>query len=208
MILENMRKIAETFCGTKIKNAVVTVPAYFNLQQKQATKDAATIAGLNVQHIINEPTAAAMAYGLDRRTQDEVTVLVYDFGGGTLDISILTIKNRTFTVKATCGDSHLGGRDIDNILLGHCIAEFKKTKNIDITSDKRALSRLRNQCEKAKIQLSQAPSATIECEELAMGEDFSITITRAKFEDLAREIWQRCKKPLYQVLNDAGNTKK
>ena len=149
-----------------------------------------------------------MAYGLDRRTQDEVTVLVYDFGGGTLDISILTIKNRTFTVKATCGDSHLGGRDIDNILLGHCIAEFKKTKNIDITSDKRALSRLRNQCEKAKIQLSQAPSATIECEELAMGEDFSITITRAKFEDLAREIWQRCKKPLYQVLNDAGNTKK
>jgi len=127
MILENMKKIAETFCGPgkKITNAVVTVPAYFNLQQKQATKDAATIAGLKVRHIINEPTAAAMAYGLDRRTQEEVTVLVYDFGGGTLDISILTIKNKTFTVKATCGDSHLGGQDIDNILLSHCIAEFK-----------------------------------------------------------------------------------
>lgn len=135
MLLEKMKEIAETYCGsgTKIKNAVITVPAYFNFQQKQATKDAATIAGLTVQHMINEPTAAAMAYGLERRTQEEVKVLVYDFGGGTLDISVLKIKDLTFTVLATCGDSHLGGSDFDNILVQHCINEFKKQTSVDIS---------------------------------------------------------------------------
>ena len=209
MLLEKMKTLAETYCGpgTKIKNAVVTVPAYFNFQQKQATKDAATIAGLTVQHIINEPTAAAMAYGLDRKTQEEVKVLVYDFGGGTLDISVLTISGKNFTVLATCGDSHLGGQDIDNILVQHCMDEFKTKTGVDIARNKRALSRLRNQCEKLKLQLSQALNATIECEELAEGEDFNLTLTRAKFENLCKDIWKRCIVPLQQVLEYANVTK-
>ena len=131
-------------------------------------------------------------------------MLVYDFGGGTLDISVLTIKNTNFTVLATCGDSHLGGQDIDNIMVKFCMDEFKKKTGVDISNNTRALSRLRNNCEKLKLQLSQALSATLECEELAMGEDFVLEVNRAKFEDLCKSLWVRCLKPIDSVLESAG----
>lgn len=156
MVLVKMREIAETFLGKAVAQAVVTVPAYFNDSQRQATKDAGTIAGLNVQRIINEPTAAAIAYGLDKKDQGEKNVLIFDLGGGTFDVSLLTIEDGIFEVKATNGHTHLGGEDFDNVLVDYCLTMFKRQSGIDITSNNRALRRLRTQCEKAKRILSSA----------------------------------------------------
>jgi heat shock 70kDa protein 1/2/6/8 len=156
MVLLKMKEIAEAYLGKTIKNAVVTVPAYFNDSQRQATKDAGTISGLNVQRIINEPTAAAIAYGLDKKGEGERNVLIFDLGGGTFDVSLLTIEDGIFEVKATNGDTHLGGEDFDNRIVDYCLQDFKKKTGIDISGNARALRRLRTQCEKAKRILSAA----------------------------------------------------
>jgi len=184
MVLIKMKEIAVAYLGKDIKNAVVTVPAYFNDSQRQATKDAGTISGLNVQRIINEPTAAAIAYGLDKKGEQERNVLIFDLGGGTFDVSLLSIEDGIFEVKATNGHTHLGGEDFDNRLVDYCMADFKKKSGIDITGNSRALRRLRTQCEKAKRILSSAHQAEIECETLAEGEDYNTNISRAKFEEL------------------------
>ena len=173
MVLIKMKEIAEAYLGKTVKNAVVTVPAYFNDSQRQATKDAGTIAGLNVQRIINEPTAAAIAYGLDKKGEGEKNVLIFDLGGGTFDVSLLSIEDGIFEVKATNGHTHLGGDDFDNRLVDFCMADFKKKTGIDITGDSRAIRRLRTQCEKAKRALSAAHQADIDCEALAQGEDYN-----------------------------------
>lgn len=176
--------------GQKVNEAVITVPAYFNDSQRQATKDAGTIAGLNVLRIINEPTAAAIAYGLDKKNQGERNVLIFDLGGGTFDVSLLQIDEGVFEVKATAGDTHLGGEDFDNKLVEYCCAEFLKKKKIDIKDNPRALRRLRTQCEKAKRILSAATQTAIEVDALAESEDFSLTITRAKFEELCMSMFK------------------
>jgi L1 cell adhesion molecule like protein len=181
MVLTKMKETAEAFLGEPIKNAVVTVPAYFSDNQRQATKDAGSIAGLNVLRIINEPTAAAIAYGLDKKGQGERHVLIFDLGGGTFDVSLLTIDDGVFEVKATAGDTHLGGEDFDNKIVEWCAADFLKKKSIDIRSNPRAMRRLRTQAEKAKRILSSSAQTTIEVDSLAESEDFSLTITRAKF---------------------------
>ena len=203
MILGKMKETAETYLGKTIKNAVVTVPAYFNDQQRQATKDAGTIAGLNVQRIINEPTAAAIAYGLDKQNQGERNVLIFDLGGGTFDVSLLSIDDGIFEVKATNGHTHLGGEDFDNVLVDFCLAEFKKKTGIDITNNARAMRRLRTQCEKTKRILSSAHQSEIFCETLAEGEDFSVNISRAKFEELCMPHFRKCLAPVENVLKDA-----
>jgi heat shock 70kDa protein 1/2/6/8 len=174
MVLIKMKEIAEAYLSQTIKNAVITVPAYFNDSQRQATKDAGAISGLNVLRIINEPTAAAIAYGLDKKSSQEKNVLIFDLGGGTFDVSLLTIEEGIFEVKATNGHTHLGGEDFDNRIVDYCVAEFKKKTGIDISGNARALRRLRTQCEKAKRILSSAHQAPIECETLAEGEDFNI----------------------------------
>jgi heat shock protein 1/8 len=184
MVLTKMKEIAQDYLGYQVNDAVVTVPAYFNDSQRQATKDAGTIANLNVKRIINEPTAAAIAYGLDKKDAEEKNVLIFDLGGGTFDVSILSIEDGIFEVKSTNGHTHLGGEDFDNRLVEFCMAEFKKKSGIDIKGNNRALRRLRTQCEKAKRTLSAAHQATIECETLADGEDFSFSMSRAKFEEL------------------------
>ena len=204
MVLVKMREIAESYLGKSVKNAVVTVPAYFNDSQRQATKDAGTIAGLNVSRIINEPTAAAIAYGLDKKSQQEKNVLIFDLGGGTFDVSLLTIDEGIFEVKATNGHTHLGGEDFDNKLVDYCMADFKKKTGIDISKNARALRRLRTQCEKAKRILSSAHQSPIECETLAEGEDYNTTITRAKFEDLCIDLFRKCIPPVETVLKDSG----
>lgn len=197
MVLVKMREIAETYLGKNIKNAVVTVPAYFNDAQRQATKDAGTIAGLNVQRIINEPTAAAIAYGLDKQAdKTERNVLIFDLGGGTFDVSLLTIDDGIFEVKATNGHTHLGGEDFDNILVDYCITLFKKQTGIDIKNNARAMRRLRTQCEKTKRILSSAHTSEIYCETLAEGEDFSTTVSRAKFEELCHPLFRKCMPPV------------
>merc|ERR1711976_392957 len=184
MVLVKMKEIAETYLGEKVHDAVVTVPAYFNDSQRQATKDAGTIAGLNVSRIINEPTAAAIAYGLDKKDKGERNVLIFDLGGGTFDVSLLSIEDGIFEVKATNGHTHLGGEDFDNLLVDFCIAQFKRQSGIDITNNNRGLRRLRTQCEKAKRILSHAHQAEILVEALAEGEDFNCNINRARFEEL------------------------
>ena len=207
MVLIKMKEIAEAYLSKTVKNAVVTVPAYFNDSQRQATKDAGAIAGLNVLRIINEPTAAAIAYGLDKKSSQEKNVLIFDLGGGTFDVSLLTIEEGIFEVKATNGHTHLGGEDFDNRLVDYCIAEFKKKTGIDITGNARAVRRLRTQCEKAKRILSSAHQAPIECETLAEGEDFNITVTRAKFEELCMDLFRKCMPPVENVLKDSGLAK-
>jgi L1 cell adhesion molecule like protein len=167
--------------GETIKNAVITVPAYFNDSQRQATKDAGVISGLNVLRIINEPTAAAIAYGLDKKGKGEQNILIFDLGGGTFDVSLLSIDDGVFEVKATAGDTHLGGEDFDNKLVDYCAAEFLKKHRIDIKNNARALRRLRTQCEKAKRILSSSAQTAIEVDSLADTQDFSLTISRAKF---------------------------
>ena len=206
MVLTKMKEVAETYLGKEVKNAVVTVPAYFNDAQRQATKDAGTIAGLNVARIINEPTAAAIAYGLDKMKdqQGERNVLIFDLGGGTFDVSLLSIDDGIFEVKATNGHTHLGGEDFDNVLVDYCVNQFKKKFGADIKKNARAMRRLRTECEKAKRILSSAATTEIFCEALAEGEDFSTSISRAKFEELCQPLFRKCMPPVEQVLSDAG----
>lgn len=207
MILRKLKETAEAFLGEPVKRAVVTVPAYFNDAQRQATKDAGTIAGLTVERVINEPTAAAIAYGLDKQDREE-TILVFDLGGGTFDVTLLCIDNGVFEVKATSGNTHLGGEDFDQRLMDYCIAQFKRKDGVEIgKKDKRALQRLRKQCEAAKRTLSTQTSATIDCEALSEGIDFSCTISRAKFEELNLDLFKKTMVPVTQVLKDAGVSK-
>lgn len=193
MVLTKMRETAEAYLGKTVKDAVVTVPAYFNDSQRQATKDAGAIAGLNVLRIINEPTAAAIAYGLDKKksSSGEKNVLIFDLGGGTFDVSLLTIEEGIFEVKATAGDTHLGGEDFDNRLVQFFVQEFKRKHKKDISSNPRALRRLRTACERAKRTLSSSAQTTIEIDSLYEGQDFYTTITRARFEELNMDLFRK-----------------
>jgi molecular chaperone DnaK (HSP70) len=206
MILRKMKETAEAYLGQEVKHAVVTVPAYFTDAQRQATKDAGTIAGLKIERVINEPTAAAIAYGLDKQDREE-NILVFDLGGGTFDVTLLSIDNGVFEVLATSGNTHLGGEDFDQRLMEYCMSQFKRQSDIDISDDKRAIQRLRKQCEGAKRTLSTQMSATIDCEALAKGEDFSTTISRAKFEELNLDLFKKTLTPVTQVLKDSGMSK-
>ncbi|EGD81023.1 heat shock protein 70kDa [Salpingoeca rosetta] len=203
MVLVKMREIAEAYLGSEVKDAVVTVPAYFNDSQRQATKDAGTIAGLNVLRIINEPTAAAIAYGLDKKGQKEAHVLIFDLGGGTFDVSVLSIDDGIFEVKSTAGDTHLGGEDFDNRMVNHFVTEFKRKHKKDLTSNKRALRRLRTACERAKRTLSASTQANIEIDSLFEGVDFYTSITRARFEDLCADLFRGTLEPVEKALRDA-----
>ncbi|KAJ7562105.1 hypothetical protein O6H91_03G055500 [Diphasiastrum complanatum] len=205
MVLTKMKEIAEAYLGTTIKNAVVTVPAYFNDSQRQATKDAGVISGLNVMRIINEPTAAAIAYGLDKKASSskEKNVLIFDLGGGTFDVSILTIEEGIFEVKATAGDTHLGGEDFDNRMVNHFVQEFKRKYKKDISGNARALRRLRTACERAKRTLSSTAQTTIEIDSLYEGIDFYSTITRARFEELNMDLFRKCMEPVEKCFRDA-----
>jgi len=207
MVLSKMKETAEAYIGESVKDAVITVPAYFNDSQRQATKDAGRIAELNVLRIINEPTAAAIAYGLDKADQEEQNVLIFDLGGGTFDVSLLTIDEGVFEVMATAGDTHLGGEDFDNSLVDHCTKDFKRKHKKDMTGNARSMRRLRTQCEAAKRTLSAAVRATIEVDSLFDGVDFHITITRAKFEQLCNEAFRNCLEPCRKVLQDAKISK-
>jgi heat shock 70kDa protein 1/2/6/8 len=206
-VLQKMKSIAEGYLGQPVKDAVITVPAYFNDSQRQATKDAGVIAGLNVLRIINEPTAAAIAYGLDKIKGGEQNVLIFDLGGGTFDVSLLTLDDGIFEVKATAGDTHLGGSDFDTVLVEHCVAEFKKKTKMDLTTNPRAMRRLRTAVEKAKHTLSSATQANVEVDSLFEGQDFQTTITKAKFESLAEGLIKRCMDPIEQVLRDSKISK-
>jgi heat shock protein 1/8 len=226
MILTKMRETAESYLGTTVNNAVVTVPAYFNDSQRQATKDAGLIAGLNVLRIINEPTAAAIAYGLDKKATGERNVLIFDLGGGTFDVSLLTIEEGIFEVKSTAGDTHLGGEDFDNRLVNHFVNEFKRKHKVrkelpphclspnleapkltdlqkDLTSNARALRRLRTACERAKRTLSSSAQTSIEIDSLYEGIDFYTSITRARFEELCQDLFRSTMEPVERVLRDA-----
>jgi L1 cell adhesion molecule like protein len=203
MVLVKMRETAEAFLGKSVKDAVVTVPAYFNDSQRQATKDAGTIAGLNVLRIINEPTAAAIAYGLDKKGTGERNVLIFDLGGGTFDVSVLTIEDGIFEVKSTAGDTHLGGEDFDNRMVNHFVAEFKRKHKKDLATNPRALRRLRTACERAKRTLSSSTQASIEIDSLFEGIDFYTTITRARFEELNADLFRSTLEPVEKALRDA-----
>merc|ERR1711902_462400 len=205
MVLIKMKETAEAYLGKEVKDAVVTVPAYFNDSQRQATKDAGVIAGLNIMRIINEPTAAAIAYGLDKKkTGDkESNVLIFDLGGGTFDVSILSIEGGIFEVKATAGDTHLGGEDFDNRMVDHFVLEFKRKHKKDLTGNKRALRRLRTACERAKRTLSASAQANIEIDSLFEGIDFYTSITRARFEELCSDLFKGTLEPVEKSLRDA-----
>merc|ERR1712012_1011753 len=205
MILTKMKETAESYLGHEVKDAVVTVPAYFNDSQRQATKDAGVIAGLNIIRIINEPTAAAIAYGLDKKkTGDkEANVLIFDLGGGTFDVSILSIEEGIFEVKSTAGDTHLGGEDFDNRLVDHFVMEFKRKHKKDLSGNKRALRRLRTACERAKRTLSASAQANIEIDSLFEGIDFYTSITRARFEELCADLFKGTLEPVEKAMRDA-----
>merc|ERR1711896_91983 len=207
MVLTKMKETASAFTGKDVKDVVVTVPAYFNDSQRQATKDAGAIAGLNVLRIINEPTAAAIAYGLDKKTAGETNVLIFDLGGGTFDVSLLTIDDGIFEVKATAGDTHLGGEDFDNRLVNHFTQEFKRKHKKDMTGNPRAMRRLRTACERAKRQLSSSANASIEIDSLFDGVDFYSSITRARFEDLCADLFRGTIEPVEKVIRDAKTDK-
>eukprot|EP00439_Symbiodinium_sp_Y106_P039464 s741_g4.t2 len=210
MILTKMKTTAEAYLGHRVKDAVITVPAYFNDAQRQATKDAGEIAGMRVLRIVNEPTAAAIAYGLDKDSAEgkkpdkETNILVFDMGGGTFDVSVLAIQDSVFEVKATAGDPHLGGEDFDNRILSHCIADFRRKFGADPTRNQRALRRLRTQCERAKRQLSTQTSVTIEVDSLHDGNDFSLRLSRAKFEELCLDYFKKAMEPVEQCLKDSN----
>jgi len=209
MVLVKMKETAEAFLGQKINDAVITVPAYFNDSQRQATKDAGSISGLNVLRIINEPTAAAIAYGLDKKGQGEKNILIYDLGGGTFDVSLLTIDDGIFEVKATAGDTHLGGEDFDNRIVDYCIQDFKrKNRGKEIMGNHRAIRRLRTQCERAKRTLSSSTQATIEIDSLVDGIDYSCSLSRARFEELCMDYFRASLGPVEKVLRDGGIDKK
>merc|ERR1712023_143357 len=206
MILQKMRSTAEGFLDKEIKNAVVTVPAYFNDAQRQATKDAGTISGMKVDRIINEPTAAAIAYGLDKKG-GEKNILVFDLGGGTFDVTLLTIDNGVFEVLSTNGDTHLGGEDFDQRVMGYLIRMMKKRDGTDVQSDKRALQKLRREVERVKRTLSTQHQARLEIEGLVDGQDFSETLTRARFEELNVDLFKKTLGPVQKVLEDADMAK-
>lgn len=203
MVLTKMKEVAESYLGGTVTSAVITVPAYFNDSQRQATKDAGTISGLNVLRIINEPTAAAIAYGLDKKTTGERNVLIFDLGGGTFDVSLLTIEEGIFEVKATAGDTHLGGEDFDNRLVTHFTQEFKRKHKKDLSGNPRALRRLRTACERAKRTLSSAAQTTIEIDSLFEGIDFYTSLTRARFEELCQDLFRSTLEPVEKVLRDS-----
>jgi L1 cell adhesion molecule like protein len=203
MVLECMKKTAEAYLGHPVRKAVVTVPAYFNDAQRQATKDAGTIAGLEIIRIINEPTAAAVAYGLHKNFEGERVVLIFDLGGGTFDVSLLALEDGMFEVKATAGNTHLGGEDFDSRLVNYCVEEFKRKSKLDITNNVRALRRLRTACERAKRTLSTASEAQIEIDALCEGVDYYTKVTRAKFEELCGDLFRSCLEPVEKVLRDA-----
>jgi heat shock protein 1/8 len=207
MVLVKMRESAEQYLGKNVKKSVVTVPAYFNDAQRQATKDAGTISGMEVIRIINEPTAAAIAYGLNKEDKNEHSVLIFDLGGGTFDVSILTIDNGVFEVKATAGDTHLGGEDFDNRMVEHFCTEFKQKYSKDLHTNTRAIRRLRTACERAKRNLSSSAKTTVEIDSLFEGIDFSSQVTRAKFEQLNGDLFRKCMEPVSKVLQDSGLSK-
>lgn len=207
MILTKMKETAESYLGHPVKNAVVTVPAYFNDAQRQATKDAGVIAGLNVLRIINEPTAAAIAYGLDKMSNAQRNVLIFDFGGGTHDVSLLSLEDGVFEVKATSGDTHLGGEDIDSRIVNHVLEEFKKKHKVDISDNKKSLRRIRTAAERAKRSLSGQNQTNIEIDSIHDGIDFNVQLSRAKFESLCSDIFQKTLTPVERVLLDAKISK-
>jgi len=203
MILGKMKEVAEGYLGEKVSNAVVTVPAYFNDAQRAATKDAGTIAGLNVLRVVNEPTAAALAYGLDKGDQER-NIIVYDLGGGTFDVSLLSVEEGVFEVRATAGDTHLGGEDFDNRVMDHFVKLWNsKHPGADVRKDLKSMGKLKRETEKAKRTLSSTTSTRIEIESFHKGEDFSETLTRAKFEELNNDLFKKTLKPVEQVLKDA-----
>merc|ERR1712070_1081574 len=206
MVLSKMRTVAEGFMGKDIKHAVVTVPAYFNDAQRQATKDAGTISGMTVQRIINEPTAAAIAYGLDKKG-GEKNILVFDLGGGTFDVTLLTIDNGVFEVLATNGDTHLGGEDFDQRIMKYFLKVFKKKHKKDMSKDRRAMQKLRREAERVKRALSTQHQARLEVEALFDGVDFSETLTRARFEELNMDLFKKTLGPVGKVMSDAGMKK-
>lgn len=207
MVLTKMKETADQFLGKDVKNAVITVPAYFNDSQRQATKDAGAIAGLNVLRIINEPTAAAIAYGLDKKAGGEQNILIFDLGGGTFDVTLLTIDDGIFEVKATAGDTHLGGEDFDNRMVSHFVQEFKRKHKKDLTENKRAMRRLRTACERAKRTLSSSAQTSLEIDSLHEGIDFFTSITRARFEELCQDLFRGCLDPVEKVLKDGKISK-
>ena len=206
MILVKMKEIAEAYLGEEVKHAVVTVPAYFNDAQRQATKDAGAISGMEILRIINEPTAAAIAYGMDKKS-GEKNIVVFDLGGGTFDVSLLTIDNGVFEVVATAGDTHLGGEDFDQRVTEHFVKVFKKKNNVDIKKDGRALQKLKQEVEKAKRDLSAVIQVKISIEGLIDGIDFEETLTRARFEELCADLFKKTIAPVQQVLDDASMKK-
>lgn len=207
MVLTKLKETAEAYLGTKVTDAVVTVPAYFNDSQRQATKDAGLIAGLNILRIINEPTAAAIAYGLDKKIEGEKNVLIFDLGGGTFDVSLLAIEDGIFEVKATAGDTHLGGEDFDNKLVDHLANEFKRKNKKDLTGNQRALRRLRTAAERAKRTLSSSAQTSIEIDSLFEGIDFYTSVTRARFEELCNTLFRSTLDPVEKVLKDSNLSK-
>jgi L1 cell adhesion molecule like protein len=210
MVLVKMKEIAESYLGCDVKDAVITVPAYFNDSQRQATKDAGVIAGLNVLRIINEPTAAAIAYGLEKKSDcigQERNILIYDLGGGTFDVTLLTIEDGIFEVKSTAGDTHLGGEDFDRRMIEYCVQDFNRKHKQDISQNKKAICRLHNACETAKKTLSSSTVGNIEIDSLFGGIDYSATITRAKFEDFCSDLFKKTFEPVEKVLRDAKMAK-
>tara|TARA_Y100000992_G_scaffold266333_1_gene204192 strand:- start:54 stop:1991 length:1938 start_codon:yes stop_codon:yes gene_type:complete len=207
MVLIKMKEIAEAYIGSTVRDAVITVPAYFNDAQRQATKDAGIIAGLNVLRIINEPTAAAIAYGLDKKSKGEKNILIYDLGGGTFDVTVMTIEDGIFEVKSTAGDTHLGGEDFDRRMMEHFIQDFKRKHKKDISESKKALRRLQTACETAKKTLSSSTTATIEIDSLFEGIDYTSIITRARFEDICSDLFKKTFDPVDKVLRDAKISK-
>ena len=203
MVLAKMKATAEAYLGHEVKDAVITVPAYFGDSQRQATKDAGTIAGLNVLRVLNEPTAAAIAYGLDNRSKEERNVLIFDLGGGTFDVTVLSMEEGVFEVLATGGDAHMGGEDIDNRLVQYFAREFQRKHKADLTTSPRALKRLKAACERAKIALSSAAQTSVELDGLFEGVDFSATLTRARFDELNSDLYRRCMETVEAVLRDA-----
>ncbi|KAM1184418.1 hypothetical protein ACFX15_013365 [Malus domestica] len=205
MVLAKMREIAETYLCATVKDAVITVPSYFNDSQRQATKNAGAIAGLKVLRIINEPTAAAISYGIDKKAGwfHKRNVMIFDWGGGTLDVSLLTIGHGDFGVKSTAGDTHLGGQDLDNRMVNYCVEEFKRKKNVDICGDPKALRRAKSACEQAKKALSFSFDTEIEIDSWYKGEDFHTTFTRGLFEEINMDIFNKCMEPVKKCLEDA-----
>ena len=207
MILSKLKKNAEEYLGKEVRDAIITVPAYFNDSQRQSTIDAGKIAGLNVLRIINEPTAAAIAYGLDHKDDNEKFILVFDLGGGTFDVSILSICNEVFEVKATTGDTHLGGEDFDELLVNHCLQYIKKKYNLDLSNNKEVIKKLKINCEEAKRNLSSQLETSIIIEKLGSIENFEIKIIRSEFEKMCAPLFKKCIPFITNALKDANLTK-